>query len=136
MSSLAARQVALVVANDNATGASKPKGLSKMMRLHREWRFYREVFQRIEATRIALHMTVPEMAALMGLSSAPIARGGPGGGVLGALTTCPACPCYTVRYKQRNLVERMFGRLKSLPSRRRGTGGASPCAMTDAPIPS
>lgn len=40
------------------------------------------------------------------------------------------------RYKQRNLVERMFGRLKSLPSRRRGTGDASRPDTIDAPTPS
>jgi hypothetical protein len=39
-------------------------------------------------------------------------------------------------YRQRHKIENVFGRRKSLPLRKPGTGGASPCAMTDARAPS
>ena len=39
-----------------------------------------------------------------------------------------------ILYRQRPKIENMFGRLKSLPARRRGTGGAYTPAMTDAHI--
>ncbi len=39
-------------------------------------------------------------------------------------------PYDAVAYRQRNLIERMFGRIKSLPPRRRGTSDASQRAMT------
>jgi hypothetical protein len=35
-------------------------------------------------------------------------------------------------YRQRHKIENMFGRLKSLPPRRRGTGAVSQPATTDA----
>ena len=41
-----------------------------------------------------------------------------------------------VLYRQRHKVENLFAKLKSPPPRRRGTGGASQRATTDAPTPS
>jgi putative transposase len=39
-------------------------------------------------------------------------------------------------YRQRHKIENVFGRLKSLPLRRQGTGDASQPDTTDAPTPS
>ena len=39
-------------------------------------------------------------------------------------------------YRQRHKIENVFGRLKSLPPRKRGTGDASQPDSTDAPTPS
>jgi len=47
-----------------------------------------------------------------------------------------AIPHDRMLYRQRHKIENMFGRLKSLPPRRRGTGGASTPATTAAPTPS
>jgi len=41
-----------------------------------------------------------------------------------------------ILYRQRHKIENVFGRLKSLPSRKRGTGGASQHDTTDARTPS